>query len=82
MKASYLLFALGTLLGTAHAQTTPPTTRNPTPTQAKTIRAKTADRREATYTGPKVVNNSQELGKKMIQKSKPADGMMQVPVRK
>ncbi|NML63995.1 hypothetical protein HHL22_02140 [Hymenobacter sp. RP-2-7] len=61
--------ALATLLQPARAQTTPAAApRNPTPAQAKTIRAKTAERRADSYQGPKVVQNSKELGQKMIQK--------------
>ncbi|MGI4832479.1 MAG: hypothetical protein ACRYFK_03360 [Janthinobacterium lividum] len=81
MKAILTLaggLALGALLLPARAQTTPAAApRNPTPAQAKTIRAQTAARRADTYQGPKVVQNSKELGQKMIQKSKPTDG----PVR-
>ena len=67
----YLLAA--SLLSTAYAQTAP------TP-------PKTADQRAATYQGPKVVKDSKVLGKKMVQKSKPADGIMtsvrELPVKK
>lgn len=61
--------ALSALLLTAQAQA--PATAHPTPTRAQ--QAKTADRRAATYQGPKVVGDSKALGQKMVQKSKPAD---------
>lgn len=81
MKTSALLLALGSLVGAAHAQTAPPATRpNPSPGQAKAIRAQTADRRAAAYNGPKVVKNSKELGRKMIEKSKPTDRLIPPPV--
>jgi hypothetical protein len=71
-------FALSALLLTAHAQTPATTHDNPTP--AKPL--KTADQRAATYQGPKVTKDSKALGKKMVQKSKPADMRMRVPVQK
>ncbi|RZK99564.1 MAG: hypothetical protein EOO62_24700 [Hymenobacter sp.] len=77
MKTMLLLassLALTSLLP-ARAQTAPAAPRNPTPTQAKAIRAKTAERRAETYQGPKVVPNSKKLGQKMLQDSKPADGI-------
>ncbi|MDO7884344.1 hypothetical protein [Hymenobacter cheonanensis] len=37
---------------------------------------KTADQRAATYQGPKVLKDTKALGRKMVQKSKPADMMM------
>jgi hypothetical protein len=82
MKAPALLLALGTLLG-AHAQTAPPaSTPNPSPSEAKAIRAQTAERRAAAYNGPKAVKNSKELGRKMIEKSKPTDGLRRpIPVK-
>jgi hypothetical protein len=68
--------ALGALLLPARAQTTPAAApRNPTPAQAKAISTKTAERRAETYQGPKAVHDSKELGRKMIQKSRPADGL-------
>ena len=68
--------ALAALLLPARAQTTPAAApRNPTPAQAKTIRTQTAEHRADAYQGPKVVANSEELGQKMIQKSKPTDGI-------
>jgi hypothetical protein len=62
--------ALSALLLTAQAQT--PATSHDNPTPAKPT--KTADHRAATYQGPKVVKDNKTLGKKMVQKSKPADG--------
>jgi hypothetical protein len=64
--------ALSALLLTAQAQT--PVTPPAKPT--------TADRRAATYQGPKVVKNSKALGQKMVQKSKPTDMRVPVPVKK
>ncbi len=69
--------ALSALLLTAQAQT--PATPHDNPTPAKPT--KTADHRAATYQGPKVVKDSKALGKKMVQKSKPADMMTPVPTR-
>lgn len=69
--------AFAGLLLPARAQTAPAAApRNPTPTQAKAIRAKTADRRAEAYQGPKVVPDSKKLGQKMIRNSKPADGVL------
>jgi hypothetical protein len=70
--------ALSALLLTAQAQTPATTHDNPTP--AKLL--KTADQRASTYQGPKVTKDSKALGKKMVQKSKPADMRMRVPVQK
>lgn len=68
--------ALAALLLPARAQTVPAAApHNPTPAQTKTIRAQTAARRADAYQGPKVVQNSKELGQKMIQKSRPADAL-------
>lgn len=73
--AGGLALALTSLLP-ARAQTAPAAApRNPTPAQARTIRARTAERRADAYQGPKVVRNGEELGKKMLQKSKPADAV-------
>jgi hypothetical protein len=77
MKAS-LLFTGGLLLAaslfTAQAQSSlPKVTAKPVNTTdpAATAR-KTADRRAATYKGPKVVKSTEALGKKMLRDSKPA----------
>lgn len=71
--------ALSALLLTAQAQTPATTHDNPTPAKP----TQTADHRAATYEGPKVVTNSKALGKKMVQKSKPADGQMRwLPVKR
>ncbi|MGI4738145.1 MAG: hypothetical protein ACRYG7_23495 [Janthinobacterium lividum] len=64
--------ALLALLLTAQAQTPAGHPAKPT----------TADRRAAAYQGPKVVKNSKALGQKMVQKSKPTDMRMLVPVKK
>ncbi|MGI4823601.1 MAG: hypothetical protein ACRYFV_20505 [Janthinobacterium lividum] len=65
-----LLLALGCLLSNTHAQQAPAT----------------ADQRAATYQGPKVAKDSKALGKKMVQKSKPADAIRtsvrELPVKK
>jgi hypothetical protein len=60
--------ALAALALTAHAQSAA------TPT-------KTADQRAASYKGPKVVKDSKTLGQKMVQKSKPTDMRMPIPVK-
>lgn len=74
MKTITLLLALGCLLSNTHAQQAPATS------------PKTADQRAATYQGPKVVKDSKALGKKMVQKGKPADAILtsarELPVRK
>lgn len=71
MKIFSLLLTFGAL-ATA-AQTLPaPAPRNPTPAQAKAIKSRTAERRAATYKGPKVVKDSKALGREFIQESKPA----------
>lgn len=72
MKLFSLLLPLAAL--SALAQTTPPTPapRNPTPTQAKAIKARTAERRAKAYKGPHVVQDSKALGREFIQESKPA----------
>jgi hypothetical protein len=73
MKTLSSFLALGCLLSTAHAQTTP------TP-------PKTTDQRAAAYQGPKVTKDSKALGQKMVQKSKPADAIRmsvrELPVKK
>lgn len=66
--------ALSALMLSAHAQTPAPATSHDNPTPAKPT--KTPDQRAATYKGPKVVNDSKSLGKKMVQKSKPTDTHM------
>ncbi len=78
MKA--LSFCLGCLLATASLLTAqaqssplPKVTAKPVNTTdpAATAR-KTADRRAATYKGPKVVKSTEALGQKMLRDSKPA----------
>ena len=73
---NYYLLAASLLLAApaAHAQTAPPAT-TPSGTQAKAIRAKTADRRAEAYQGPQVVSNNETLRQQMMQKSKPADAL-------
>jgi len=77
MKASPLLAGLLTAcvfsLGPARGQGLPKVTANAvnTTNKAATARA-TASRRAASYKGPKVVKNSEALGKKMLHDSKPA----------
>ncbi|MGI4760512.1 MAG: hypothetical protein ACRYF0_07395 [Janthinobacterium lividum] len=74
MKTIILLLALVCLLNTAYAQQAPATS------------PKTADQRAVTYQGPKVTKDSKALGKKMVQKSKPADAIRtsvrDLPVKK
>ncbi|QKG52377.1 hypothetical protein [Hymenobacter sp. BRD67] len=70
MKTPTLFLALGSLLSAAHAQQTPAASH------------KTADQGAAPYEGPKVVKDSKALGKKMVQKSKPTDMHMPIPVKK
>lgn len=73
MKFLSLLLTLAAL--PTLAQTTPPPTpapRNPSPAQAKVIKARTAERRAQTYQGPRVVKDSKALGREFIQESKPA----------
>ena len=65
---------LAALLLAAPAQTSlPKVTAKPVNTTdpAATAR-KTADRRAATYKGPKVVKSTEALGQKMLRDSKPA----------
>jgi len=59
--------------GSARAQGLPKVTAKAVNTtdKAATVRA-TANRRAATYKGPKVVKNTEALGKKMLRESKPA----------
>lgn len=75
MKAALLVstaLLAGLALG-ARAQTAPPaTTTNPDHREAKAIRTQTADRRAATYKGPRVVKDSKSLGRKFLRDSKPA----------
>jgi hypothetical protein len=68
---------LAALVLVAQAQT--PATPHDNPTPAKP--PKTADQRAATYQGPKVVKDSKTLGRKMVQKSKPADMRTRIPVK-
>ena len=70
MKTAVLFPALVSLLSVAHAQTTP------------APKASQATHRATTYQGPKVVKDSKALGRKMVQKSKPTDMMMRLPVKK
>lgn len=70
MKTTVLFLALGSLLSAAHAQTTP------------AVKDSQATHRAATYKGPRVVKDSKALGRKMVQKSKPTDMMMRLPVKK
>ncbi len=66
--------SLATLLLAAPTQTSlPKVTAKPVNTTdpAATAR-KTADRRAATYKGPKVVKSTEALGRKMLRDSKPA----------
>ncbi len=73
MNTLLLLPVLALLVsGRAIQAQTPSSTRPPTP-------AKTADRRAATYKGPKVVQDSKALGRKMVQKSKPVDSRILAP---
>lgn len=69
---------LPTLLLTAQAQT--PATSHDNPTPAKPT--KTPEQRADTYQGPKVTKDSKALGKKMVQRSQPADMLMRVPVKR
>jgi len=76
MKAS-LLSTGGLLLAvffTARAQTPlPKVTAKPVNTTNPAATARqTADRRAATYKGPKVVKSTEALGQKMLRDSKPA----------
>ncbi len=72
------LLVLATSLHIAQAQTPANTQGNPAPAKAP----KTADHRAATYQGPMVVKDSKALGRKMVQKSKPTDMRMPLPVKK
>ena len=69
--------ALAALSLVAQAQTPAPPQHNPAPTKS----TKLADRRAATYQGPKVVKDSKSLGQKMVQKSQPADMRTRIPVK-
>ena len=74
MKTSLPLastLVLSAFLLTARAQT--PATSHDNPTPAKDT--KVTDHRAATYQGPKVTKDTKALGKKMVQKSKPADAL-------
>ncbi|GAA4496590.1 hypothetical protein GCM10023172_10180 [Hymenobacter ginsengisoli] len=80
MKAFLLpagALALSALLVTAQAQGLPKVTANPVNTKDKAATARaTANRRATTYKGPKVVKNTEALGKKMLRDSKPAHGQV------
>jgi hypothetical protein len=72
--------ALAALLHTAQAQVPATSTAKKASAQGKTT-----DQRAAAYKGPKVVEDSKALGHKMVQKSKPTDGLnglMRVTPRK
>jgi hypothetical protein len=73
--ASFL--ALGACLPLAKAQTPATLPNNSAPAKP----GKTADQRAATYQGPKVAKDTKALGQKMVQKSKPTDMHMPLPVR-
>ena len=75
LLASSLLLATHVLAAQAQTPATPQS--NPTSTKP----TKTADQRAATYQGPTVVKDSKALGQKMVQKSKPTDMRMRVPVK-
>jgi len=75
LVVSSLLLTTGVLV--AQAQTPAAPRSNPTPAKPP----QTADQRAATYKGPKVVKDSKALGQKMVQKSKPTDMRMPVPVK-
>lgn len=71
-----LLFSVGSLLLpalllAAPAQATRPAPASTSPLPAATPQ-RTADRRAATYTGPKVVKDTKRLGREFIHDSKPA----------
>lgn len=68
------LLGLAACLGGAQAQTPATSHDNPAPA-SPTPTPKSAAQRAATYKGPKVVADDKALGSKMIQKSKPADGI-------
>ena len=72
MKTLLLLASL-LPLATAHAQT--PAAPASKSSRAKVIAPKTAEQRAENYQGPKVVDNTKALGHKMIQQSKPVDGL-------
>ena len=75
LVASSLLLAARVLA--TQAQTPATSQGNSTPAKP----TKTADQRAATYQGPKVVKDSKTLGQKMVQKSKPTDMRMPIPVK-
>ncbi len=62
--------ALSALLLTAQAQTTPAKPAKTGQVKAA-IRQRTADRRAATYNGPKIVPDTKKLGRKILKDSEP-----------
>ena len=65
--------SLSAMLLSAQAQQLPKVTATPVNTKDKAATARaTADHRAATYKGPKVVNSTKGLGKKILRDSKPA----------
>lgn len=65
--------ACSAMLLSAQAQQLPKVTTKAVNTTDKAATARaTADHRAATYKGPKVVNSSKSLGKKMLRDSKPS----------
>lgn len=73
--------ALAALLLSAQAQELPKVTTQAVNTKDKAAKARaTAQQRAATYKGPKVVKNTEALGKKMLRDSKPASVPMSTPV--
>lgn len=85
MKALSLLTGLLTALmflpGPARGQGLPKVTAKAVNTTDKAATARaTADRRAATYKGPKVVKNTEGLGKKILRDSKPAPAPVPVLV--
>ncbi len=65
-----IIFGISSLA--AQAQTTPPARQ---PAQQPDTAAAVARHRAQHYTGPKVVENTKELGQKFRRHSKPADGL-------
>ena len=71
-KPLSLVVILATSSLAALAQTVPPARRPDTTTAVARPRAEH-------YTGPKVVDNTKELGQKFRRHSKPTDGQIRVP---
>lgn len=72
---------LAALLLTAQAQSLPKVTVKTVNTHDKAATERqTAERRAAAYKGPKVVKNTEALGKKMLRDSKPAPKLV-APVK-